>query len=52
LAGFNSWGYSLIDDLTVGQSSGEAAYEKSASVRCQLAEDLIANWYKKWWELD
>jgi len=47
LAGFNSWGYSLNDDLTFGQSSGEAAYEKSASVRCQLAEDLIANWYKK-----
>jgi hypothetical protein len=47
LAGINSWGYALNDDLTFGQSSGEAAYEKSASIRCQLAEEVLAYWYKK-----
>ena len=47
IKGINSWGYALNDDLTFGQSSGEAAYEKSASIRCQLAESELSELYKR-----
>jgi hypothetical protein len=46
--GFFTWQYSWTDDFTYGFKHGDAAWDKTASIRGKPAEAVMKWWFQRW----